>query len=433
MAERRHWVVQFQERHHTMDFGNDNFWKKRCIYRVPKFIRNRNTEAYDPHFVSFGPYHHGEPQLMPVEEHKVRAIIHLLKKSEKPMIMYVNSLEEVVEDLMDSYDQLDYEWRDRDKFLELMFHDGCFLLEILRTCTNEKYGYYTEYDAIFSTHGNIKIGDVILEDMLKIENQVPLLVLYKLVAVDEGKTWDESIKYINDLMVEFLNNVETFIFEVKGTDLGSNTYLNMLDLARSCMVGDMVRHVGDGCVTLMSSMVYNREAIVEFYKSDKNGLSGLTFNEEKGILYVPLINIYACTESILLNLVAFENLHTGTSHYVTSYVDCIGGLIQSVEDASAMRSQDIICTAQDSEEIVKLLRKIQNDMGFIPKFTLRHVTNPSNEYYEKRTSKWQSRFRKWRINFEEKYFDSPWSLVALLAAALLLALTIIQTVYAVLS
>ncbi|XP_077225037.1 UPF0481 protein At3g47200-like [Tasmannia lanceolata] len=192
MSERKNWVVQFQERHQSVDLWNENLWNKQCIYRVPLFMRIRNNVAYDPHFVSLGPYHHGEAQLMPMEEHKVRAVLHFLKNSDKPMTDYVNALVEVVEELMGSYDQLDHKWRDGDKFLELMFHDGCFLLEIMRKFTDNNYGDYADNDPIFGIHGLYKIGVVLFEDMLKIENQLPLLVLNKLVVVEKGMTQDQA-------------------------------------------------------------------------------------------------------------------------------------------------------------------------------------------------------------------------------------------------
>ncbi|XP_077224727.1 UPF0481 protein At3g47200-like isoform X2 [Tasmannia lanceolata] len=439
MAERRDWVVQFQERHQSVHLSNENLWNKQCIYRVPSFMRSRNNVAYDPHFVSLGPYHHGEARLMPMEEHKVRAVLHFLENSDKPMTDYVNALVEVVEELMGSYDQLECKWRDRDKFLELMFHDGCFLLEIMRKfveesldSSNKDYRDYADNDPIFGPHGFDKFSDVIFEDTLKIENQVPLLVLNKLVAVERGMTQGQSIVYINDLVVKFFRQVNSFVIEIDdSTDLGSNTFIHMLALARKCMVGDLDSDEQGEKLRVLSATVLNRDAKVEFNAREKNSLIGFAFDEEKGILNLPSINIYDCTESVLLNLIAFEHLHTGISQHVSSYVYYIDGLIQSIEDLNLLWRT--ISTDKSDDEIVRLIPKLRHDMGFIPRFTLFHVSNPLNEYYEKRTSKWEKRFRKWRSNFMEKYFDSPWSLIALLAAALLLVLTVLQTVYAILS
>ncbi|XP_077210016.1 UPF0481 protein At3g47200-like [Tasmannia lanceolata] len=369
-----------------------------------------------------------------MEEHKVRSVIHLLRISGKTMTDYMNALEEVMEELMDCYDQIDYNWRDNDKFLELMFRDGSFLLEVMRKFADINYGYYALNDPIFSQYGSYKIDTVILEDMLKIENQVPLLVLNKLVVVEKGITQDESTKYINELVIGFIRATGTFVFNVnEKTDLGSNPCMHMLDLARKWMVGDLVSHEGELEINMMSTTFLNRDAKVEFNLSEKNDLSGFAFDKEKGILYLPVINIYDCTESILLNLIAFEHLHAGISHHVSSYVYYNGGLIQSVNDFNLMRHKHIFCSDQDKEEIVKLIQKLQHDMGFIPKFTLFHVINPLDEYCERRTSKWQMRFRKWSSNFREKYFDSPWSFTALVAAAFIMAFTAAQTVYTTLS
>jgi Plant protein of unknown function len=47
-------------------------WSKHSIYRIPACIKDLNSKAYKPQVVSFGPFHHGEPQLIPMEEHKRR-------------------------------------------------------------------------------------------------------------------------------------------------------------------------------------------------------------------------------------------------------------------------------------------------------------------------------------------------------------------------
>ncbi|XP_077212226.1 UPF0481 protein At3g47200-like isoform X2 [Tasmannia lanceolata] len=456
MEERRDWVVQLNKRHQSI-YGNEDFWNKQSIYRVPPYVRNRNMKAYGPQIVSFGPYHHGKPQLMPMEEHKVRAVHHLLEISDKSTTPtdYANALEAVVEELRESYDHLDSKWKDRNKFLELIFQDGCFLLEVLRKFSDPSYGQYAENDPIFSQYGFYKNSNAIFEDMLKIENQVPLLALNKLVAVEKRMTPEESAKYINDLVVKFLDSRPT-PFKVKRMDSGSNTCKHMLELARMCMVGDLdsssqgeenARLLGlrlrvihatklnkNAGVKLQPSennSLDRKNAGVESQPREYNNLDGFDFVDEKGILNLPLIRIYDCTESLLLNLIAFESLHVGTIHYVSSYVRYIGGLIQSVEDSVFVKEKGIIITDHDHDHIVKLIRKLRYDMGFTPKFTFRHKIKPLNIYYDSRTKKWKKRLRTWYSDFKGKYFDSPWSFCALVAAVVLLALTIAQTVYKV--
>ncbi|KAI6698593.1 hypothetical protein NL676_018712 [Syzygium grande] len=41
-----------------------------CIFKVPKSRVESNAKAYKSRIVSVGPYHHGEEQLMLIEQHK---------------------------------------------------------------------------------------------------------------------------------------------------------------------------------------------------------------------------------------------------------------------------------------------------------------------------------------------------------------------------
>lgn len=162
-------------------------WKKRSIYRVPTCVTDLNKKAYKPQAVSFGPYHHGEEHLQTMEDHKRRALLHFFKRSDKPIKLLVESLAEVVQDLKDSYDLLDPAWqKDTSAFLQLMIVDGCFMLEILRTATHTMDDYDPN-DPIFSDHGRLYIMPYVRRDMLMLENQLPMLVLDKLLAVESDK------------------------------------------------------------------------------------------------------------------------------------------------------------------------------------------------------------------------------------------------------
>jgi hypothetical protein len=94
----------------------------------------------------------------------------------------------VVQDLKDSYDQLDKSWKDdTSKFLQLMILDGCFMVEIMRVAIQPSNNYAAD-DPIFSSHGRVYTVPFIKRDMLIVENQLPMLVLYKLVAVESDGT-----------------------------------------------------------------------------------------------------------------------------------------------------------------------------------------------------------------------------------------------------
>lgn len=188
--ERVEWVIEVDEQLKTM-VGSETemeHWMKRSIYRVPPNITDLNNKAYIPQLVAFGPYHHAQPHLYPMEDHKQRALLHFLKRSGKPLQLFVQSLAKDLQQLRDCYELLDPMWQDDDhKFMQLMIVDGCFMLEILRfrTHTTEDYA---ETDPIFSNHGKMHVMPFIKRDMLMLENQLPMKVLHSLVAVDSNGT-----------------------------------------------------------------------------------------------------------------------------------------------------------------------------------------------------------------------------------------------------
>lgn len=181
------WVVEVNNELQKMeDLSQETKqWRNRSIYKIPQSVKELNKNAYKPQIVSFGPYHHGEDHLKPMEEHKKRALVHFLKRCGKPIELFVNSIADDVQILKDSYYPLEAVWENNtERFIKLMILDGCFMLEILRNSTQVLLNDYDCLDPIFSHHGRVHMMPYILRDMLMLENQLQLLVLYKLVALE---------------------------------------------------------------------------------------------------------------------------------------------------------------------------------------------------------------------------------------------------------
>jgi hypothetical protein len=179
-------------------FGEMACWSKPSIYQVPEWVKHMTTDSeqaayYRPLLVSLGPFHHGREQyLAQMEEHKERAVQHIVKRSGKPLSKFIATIEGVVDELLDAYDNLDDKWRegeDRHLFVKMMVLDGCFLLEMLKGVLNKKAPRdYATNDPVFSLHGMLSLWVGIRCDMLVIENQIPLLALYKLEEIWRGTT-----------------------------------------------------------------------------------------------------------------------------------------------------------------------------------------------------------------------------------------------------
>ncbi|EYU22650.1 hypothetical protein MIMGU_mgv1a014027mg [Erythranthe guttata] len=182
------WIIAINDKLENMsDFSQEvEQWMKRSIYKLPPRVIDLDSKSYKPQIVSIGPYHHGGPHLKPMEDHKERALLHFIKRSSVPIEAYLEALDDVVQDLRDAYDELDPKWlNNTSDFLRLMILDGCFVLEVLRMGTSVLAGGYAPNDPVFSSHGLLYVLPVLRCDMLLLENQVPLLVLVKLLRLEK--------------------------------------------------------------------------------------------------------------------------------------------------------------------------------------------------------------------------------------------------------
>uniref|UniRef100_A0A0E0BSR1 Uncharacterized protein n=1 Tax=Oryza glumipatula TaxID=40148 RepID=A0A0E0BSR1_9ORYZ len=116
-----------------------------------------------------------------MEQHKRHAVRQLLRRSGRKLVESWRT--------EDAYQDLGSEWRGehRERFLQVMVTDGCFLLEMMRPAkVAGAGGGYAESDPVFGRHGAMYMVPHVCRDMLIIDNQLPLLVLEKLLAVESG-------------------------------------------------------------------------------------------------------------------------------------------------------------------------------------------------------------------------------------------------------
>ncbi|XP_047320058.1 UPF0481 protein At3g47200-like [Impatiens glandulifera] len=429
------WVIKVQDNVDQMDNSKEvEFWKKRSIYRIPDSVININKKAYNPQFVSFGPYHHGEEHLKSMEDHKERALLHFLKRSKKPLNLYVQSLSNLVKDLKESYDSLDafHAWND-DAFLKLMILDGCFMLEVMRTAT-QTLDDYAHNDPIFSNHGKLNIVPYIRRDMLMLENQLPFSLLCNLVAIENGKFKDDERKVIK-LVLKFysLSTTVNNITEMNGKSL------HILDIFRKSLLWQDPKKLkkiesknklktihedsGGGGEEIVRSAMELNEAGIQFKKNKSGSLKDITF--KRGSLKLPLIVVDDATESMFLNLIAFERFHVDAGNEVTSYIFFMDNIIDNAKDVSLLHSRGIIQNAIGSDKAVaKLFNSLSKDVTLDPNSGLDRVHKKVHRYCKKS-------WNEWRANLIHTYFRSPWAILSVIAAIVLFALTIAQTIYTV--
>ncbi|XP_042435011.1 UPF0481 protein At3g47200-like [Zingiber officinale] len=422
------WVVEIDKELGNIDRAREiDQWNKRSIYRVPACIKVLNPKAYQPQVVSFGPYHHGEVDVAPMEEHKRRALLHFLKRSKRPLKEFADAMEAVAGQLREAYEGVGDKWRDEEKFLSLMVTDACFMLEIMRAATASGGGGssdddYAVNDPVFSSHGMLYHVPYIKRDMLMLENQVPLLALDVLLTIESGKP--AKHEHVNKLVLKFLGPPNARALTLAG--LG----LHPLDVFRRSLLhlgGTSMRSSAgppdEGSSEVIRSAVELYEAGIRFQPSKSNSLQDIRFH--RGVLSLPVIVVDDSTEYMFLNLMAFERLHVAAGNEVTAYVFFMDNIIDSAKDVSLLHSKGIIQNAVGSDKAVaKLFNSLSKDVVLDPESSLDEVHRRVNKYCRKSIN-------MWRANLIHTYFRSPWAFLSLAAAIFLLVLTVLQTVYTI--
>ncbi|KAF7124155.1 hypothetical protein RHSIM_Rhsim12G0027000 [Rhododendron simsii] len=477
------WAIQIEDELKLMltnETAEMQQWDKQSIYKVPECFTDLNKKAYKPQFVSFGPYHHEEPHLKPMEKHKHRALLHFLKRSQKPLVSYVAPLAKVAQRLKGSYESLDHIWEaDTDRFLMLMILDGCFMLEIMRTSTLQVH-YYSEYDPIFSEHGKLHVVPYIRRDMMMLENQLPMLLLTTLVAVEKEEETEVimiiSYVYLFPFIFCFLLRVQqddgefheivkklicNFCFPNPWFPYDSSIgkCLHLLDVYRSSLLRLLMKEearkstmrsapthkaAGRGSSEVIWSSTGGNEVIrsstegnkvircamelgdarIRFKKSGSASLDDISFTG--GVLSLPPIVVDDTTESTFLNLTAFERFHhVFLGCEVTSYIFFMSKIIESAEDVNLLRTGGIIKNALGSDDdVVKLFNSLSKDLTPDPLTILYGLHGKVNRYWKE---------RRVRVYIMKNYFRNPWAMLSLIAAVFLFFFTLAQTAYTILS
>uniref|UniRef100_A0A0E0MME0 Uncharacterized protein n=1 Tax=Oryza punctata TaxID=4537 RepID=A0A0E0MME0_ORYPU len=436
-AEESAWVVEVEKAARDGD-GDPSAeeaarWRRHSIYRVPACIKDLNRRAYQPQVVSLGPFHHGDPNLLPMEEHKRRALLHFLRRvaPRRPLAEFAAAVADAAEQLVGAYQGLADEVAEtkekREAFLEMMVTDGCFLLEVMRTATAAagwEVSDYADDDPVFSGHGLLYTVPYIRRDMIMIENQLPLLVLDKIVAVESG-IQEQNEDFINRLVQRFLSPMAWP--PVTGVGLA----LHPLDiLRRSLLFGPAPSPRAPPETATTDDIIRSAEELYEagirFRRSPTSSLLDISFH--RGVLHLPAIAVDDTTEYMLLNLMAFERLHAGGSagNDVTAYVFFMDNMIDSPRDVALLAARRIVHNTLGSDKAVaRMFSGLSRDVVLEPQSALDDVHREVNAYCRRR-------WHRWRANLVHTYFRSPWSFMSLAAAVFLLVMTVMQTVYTVL-
>ncbi|KAK9108654.1 hypothetical protein Syun_024665 [Stephania yunnanensis] len=426
-------------------------WNKQSIYGIYWFNKHDNKEAYEPLIVSIGPYHHGRSHLASMEVHKRRAVRHFIKRSNKSIEFYLKEMRSVEKEVREAYEHLDEKkWGQYNSsssssssnqlFLQMIITDGCFILEFMEILSGAPKDYASN-DPVFSYYGSIAHYNVVMRDLLLLENQLPYLVLKKLLVIADRspELTEENAEAILSQMMMFPRDagpgahmLDMYMRGMfKGYKRGTTTTSsddNNNNNNNGSSSEAVVQVVIPPTATLLS------EAGITFKRA--RSFDEISFNEQTRTLYLPQLNIDDYTISTLMNLKMFE-LRGTTDRHFNSYISMMRALMKSASDVRVLMSEGIVVNLlrREDEEVLKLVKQLAEDAvvdEMCPSFVAQHHMC---DFYKESMRQWENELRRqmleWLSNLHQTYFRTPWSTISVLAAAVLLLLTVIQALYSI--
>ncbi|XP_060671102.1 UPF0481 protein At3g47200-like [Ziziphus jujuba] len=307
-------------------------------------------------------------------------------------------------------------------------------------------------------------------DLFLLENQLPYIVLEKLMEGHKEYEWEDMIKNFITMcrrlppaVKPWISSASSYFFKSPRKH-GFQSPLHLLDTTRTrfvrqsatfpsrhCQVQDMiplalldmVRHcMGSRCSPKQNATPsatsdwysYHLARVLKsmgiWFRPNKTGsFSDVKFESQlfiRGVLTLPPILTDASTKSLMLNLLAFESSYHNNSAdnmqqgVVTSYMCFMDSLIDNAEDVMLLRTQNIITNCLGNDQIVAdLFNKITSNL--VPN---RHTYAEAKLGIQNHCN---NKFKKWMAEGHHIHFRNPWTLFALFGSLFLLGLTAAQT------
>ncbi|KAK6122746.1 hypothetical protein DH2020_043514 [Rehmannia glutinosa] len=381
------------------------------IYRVNDLLRNENEHSYDPRIISIGPYHRGKQHLNKMEREKKRYLKLLLASSNESSVdRYVKKIKGFEDRARKCYSEPIA--LGQDEFVQMLLLDGVFIVQFLR-----KYEKFD--DAIFKFE---HVTRHVLHDLLLFENQIPLFVLDEVFNLSRTNAQEKFGELVWPLV---LPSAVPALASLQ--DLDSHHLLGLVHRL-NCFTfspDNNFHHVEN-----INSASELKEAGIRFDNcKDDGNISWLDirFNKYKKIC-VPTLDISDVTESWFRNMIAYEYyLPCDHPKYVTDYTFFLHCLVHAPRDAQLLRRYGIISNWLGGDEMVyHLINQLGTNVLTSEKFSYSDVFCHVNRHCKRRRYRWIAILRR-------DYFDSPWKLISLVAGIVILAVGIVQVVFAILS
>ncbi|KAI3868987.1 hypothetical protein MKX03_015944 [Papaver bracteatum] len=462
----------------------------RCsILRVPESFHNMTElSQYKPEVISIGPFHRKDQSLKAMEDLKLLYAHRLLTQTAEKNIKVEEGATRIVkkedwspildacilsimkreDEIRQCYSEsIDFNSRE---FVDMMVIDGLFIIETLRRdfLGLDLYSNPPLYRSVW-------LSAQIRLDMLLLENQLQFFVLRclfdhialpnkleKIEGMSLGMMVFHFLKFCLRMLpteknlpdtaqplpqqcedTEHLLDVLRILFQPSPQSDEQTVVANlpssspwkiqnfMIKWKAKFMKALLEKFNRGGATTddedevkSIPNMTDLKRAGVRFKKgSEKESSMNFRFSSD-GVFEISAIKFYDDTDTMLRNIMACEQLYSGRFD-MSDYVSLMDCLIDSEEDVEILREVGIIKHQLGcDEDVSNIFNKLCNDIT-VGGSRYDNITQEVNEFFN------QS-WHHWKAMLKREYFHNPWAIISVIAAVILILLTITSTVFGIL-
>ncbi|KAF3340711.1 hypothetical protein FCM35_KLT09555 [Carex littledalei] len=469
----RDWLVEKTSDAESTENGETTHWPKNSIFRVPEHIRSGRESNFEPKLVSIGPYYHGRQNLKRMQDLKIRCIQEILKmlrisrrRTNNPR-PYVTSNETVwnpttgfsskkeKNPTLQEETGIDAEFPGQfmvsgrkarayykevfdhgdDEFVQMLFLDSCFIIRTILAFSQQ-----TQSMSFLDVH----IKEV-RSDLLLLDNQIPLFFIKEVYEWVLSNLKDKKLPDFNTVLEPFI--CLDMPWRING-DAKSSEAAHLLDLywryslspqmdmkltssekyrseaERDLSNSSEIDPSNNALLVIANATELQQMAGIEFEKFKDKGDLDATFS--KGIMRMPRLKIDSRQITLLRNLIAFESCIVPSMRNISYYMKLMDALIDSEKDVELLQNCGVIYNTLSSHEMAATFFNDIGDFCFTD-----DNANPFSGLYKDVQKYYDSRCHRRLASLRHNYFSSPWTCISVVAAVILLILSVFQTFYAI--
>lgn len=370
-------------------------------------------EAYTPQLVSIGPIHHNNSSLRRMEDEKKRLKRKFTERTSKDLVEKFEK--DIKEDIGKISGYYDGDYSNGYSLENIIVLDAIFILEVFLMWHEDQDDFLVKRQT----------WNTVVFDLRLLENQIPYFVLEKLCQEFENPNILLELAlgclFGWDLSRDSLQNILHF------TDLGRRVLLKMfpqpsdgspLERRKYIPSATKLQALGVELIKCINSIQ------VSCTHEDRQPKLFPFIKTKQLVLRIPHLKVDDSTESLLRNVMAFEQSHYKLETHICNFIIFMDFLIDTKKDVDLLVEKGILENNLGDNVVIATMF---NRIGLQITLSRWHYGGVVKKLREHNEKPWNHA----KATLRRVYFIDPWKGTATVAATVLLIFTLIQTVCSV--